>query len=65
MARRALPLSSNPRDVADALRRETADETRVARERGADVERYEFLSSYEMNAAGIVRYLERRAASTS
>jgi len=65
VARRALPLSSDPRDVADALRRETADETRAARERGADVERYEFLSSYEMNAAGIVRYLERRAASTS
>jgi glyoxylase-like metal-dependent hydrolase (beta-lactamase superfamily II) len=61
VVRRAMPASPDARAVAAVLRRETADETRLAEERGADVERYEFLSSYEMNAAGILRYLEKRA----
>lgn len=47
------------------LRDATAAETRSAMAAGLDVERYEFLSSYEMNAAGILRYLQRRPDATA
>jgi glyoxylase-like metal-dependent hydrolase (beta-lactamase superfamily II) len=46
------------------LRTETAGETEAALARGLDVGRYEFLSSYDMNAAGIVRYLTTRSERT-
>jgi glyoxylase-like metal-dependent hydrolase (beta-lactamase superfamily II) len=48
-----------PEGVADVLRDLTADETRLAMEAGLDIARYEYLSSYELNAGGIVRYLTK------
>jgi glyoxylase-like metal-dependent hydrolase (beta-lactamase superfamily II) len=60
MVGRALADGVEPDDVAGYLRAATANETRAAVEAGLDVGRYEFLSSYEMNAAGIVRYLTKR-----
>jgi glyoxylase-like metal-dependent hydrolase (beta-lactamase superfamily II) len=48
-------------DVAEVLREATAGETEAAMAAGLDVGRYEFLSSYELNAAGILRYLTKRA----
>jgi glyoxylase-like metal-dependent hydrolase (beta-lactamase superfamily II) len=48
-------------DVAEVLRESTAGETEAATAAGLDVGRYEFLSSYELNAAGILRYLTKRA----
>jgi hypothetical protein len=47
-------------DVAEVLRAFTAGETEAAMAAGLDVGRYEFLSSYELNAAGILRYLTKR-----
>lgn len=55
--REALARGDAPDAVPDALRAATVDETRAALAAGLDIGRYEFLSSYEMNAAGIVRYL--------
>jgi glyoxylase-like metal-dependent hydrolase (beta-lactamase superfamily II) len=60
IVRDALERSVAPEDVGALLRQATAEETRQAEAEGLDVERYEFLSSYEMNAAGIVRYLQQR-----
>jgi glyoxylase-like metal-dependent hydrolase (beta-lactamase superfamily II) len=63
--RRALQDRAKPADVADVaevLRESTAGETEAAAAAGLDVGRYEFLSSYELNAAGILRYLTQRAA---
>jgi glyoxylase-like metal-dependent hydrolase (beta-lactamase superfamily II) len=57
--REALVRGVAPEAIPAALRAATADETRVALEAGLDIGRYEFLSSYEMNAAGIVRYLAK------
>ena len=49
-------------EIGRFLRDATASETSEALARGLDVERYDFLSSYEMNAAGIMRYLRGRPA---
>ena len=57
---RALDAGVSPNEMEAVLRTETAGETEAAFAHGLDVGRYEFLSSYEMNAAGIVRYLTKR-----
>jgi glyoxylase-like metal-dependent hydrolase (beta-lactamase superfamily II) len=59
--RRALDAGTPAEEIGRALRAETAEETEAARAAGLDVGRYEFLSSYEMNGAGIVRYLSKLA----
>jgi glyoxylase-like metal-dependent hydrolase (beta-lactamase superfamily II) len=55
----ALQRGVEPAAIADVLRELTAKETRTAMEAGLDVARYEYLSSYELNAGGIVRYLTK------
>ncbi len=55
----ALARGVPPEGVADVLRDLTADETRAAMAAGLDVARYEYLSSYELNAAGMVRYVTK------
>jgi len=60
----ALSATDDPDRVADLLREGTAMETNPAdadeeRSRGVS-ERYELLSSYDMNAMGIMRYLRKR-----
>jgi glyoxylase-like metal-dependent hydrolase (beta-lactamase superfamily II) len=57
----ALTHSAELSEVVTRLRRGTADEVRaVPAERLEENEqRYELLSSYEMNAMGLIRYLER------
>jgi glyoxylase-like metal-dependent hydrolase (beta-lactamase superfamily II) len=59
---RALDSGISPEQAGQALRDETADETAAALAAGLDVGRYEFLSSFDVNAAGIVRYLTKRSA---
>ncbi len=58
---RSLESGAPPEEAGQALRDETAEETEAALEAGLDVGRYEFLSSFDVNAAGIVRYLTKRA----
>jgi glyoxylase-like metal-dependent hydrolase (beta-lactamase superfamily II) len=57
----ALARGALPEDMPAVLRAVTADETDAALAAGLDVGRYESLVSYELNAAGIVRYLGTRA----
>lgn len=58
---RGLDAGVPPDEMEGVLRTETSGETEAALAEGLDVGRYEFLSSYQMNAAGIVRYLTKRA----
>jgi glyoxylase-like metal-dependent hydrolase (beta-lactamase superfamily II) len=46
-------------EVVSRLRAGTEDDVRTDRWTGAALERYELLSSYEMNAMGLIRYLEK------
>ena len=64
IVREALARGVPQEAVPAVLRAATADETRAALAAGLDVGRYEFLSSYEMNAAGIVRYLAKGGGTT-
>jgi glyoxylase-like metal-dependent hydrolase (beta-lactamase superfamily II) len=59
---RALGDTDHLPDVVAALQASTAS-LDVAAEHERDSVRYEFLSSYEMNAMGIMRYLQRRQGS--
>ena len=47
--------------IAEILERETAAEFAAAVDGATDLERYEVLSSAEMNAAGLVRYWNKRS----
>jgi len=60
--RRALESGVPAEEAGQTLRAETAEETAAALAAGLDVGRYEFLSSFDVNAAGIVRYLTKRSA---
>jgi glyoxylase-like metal-dependent hydrolase (beta-lactamase superfamily II) len=60
--RAVLTERTEPADVAEVLREATAEESEAAMAAELDIGRYEFLSSYELNAAGILRYLTKRAA---
>jgi glyoxylase-like metal-dependent hydrolase (beta-lactamase superfamily II) len=60
----ALARGVAPGAIPEVLRAATAAETRAALAAGLDIGRYEFLSSYEMNAAGIVRYLAKGGGTT-
>jgi glyoxylase-like metal-dependent hydrolase (beta-lactamase superfamily II) len=60
VVQRALESGTAPEAAGQALRDQTAGETDAAIAAGLDIGRYEFLSSYETNAAGIVRYLSKR-----
>ena len=59
---RAIDDADDSRPVAERLRTETADEYAVVVERDVDLRAYEMLTPYEMNAAGLVRYHEKRRA---
>lgn len=61
--REAMTHGADLSGVTEFLRERTAPELRSALERGLGVERYELLSSVEMNAMGIMRYLKSREAS--
>jgi len=63
--RGALDTGTPPERAADALRAATAGETEAAAIAGLDIGRYEFLSSYDINAAGIVRYLTKAGGSVA
>jgi len=60
--RGALDRGVPPGSIPDVLRELTADETRAAMAAGLDVGRYEYLSSYDLNAGGIVRYVTKGPA---
>jgi len=60
IVRTALDRTDDLRQIAAVLERETADEFDDAMDPSADLERYEILSSMEMNAAGLVRYWRKR-----
>ncbi len=60
IVRTALDRTDDLRQIAALLERETADEFDDAMDPSADLERYEILSSMEMNAAGLVRYWRKR-----
>jgi len=60
IVRTALDRTDDLRQIAALLERETADELDDAMDPSADLERYEILSSMEMNAAGLVRYWRKR-----
>ncbi len=65
IVRAALDTTDDLREIAAVLERGTADEFDDAMDPRGDLERYEILSSMEMNAAGLVRYwrkLEERAS---
>ncbi len=51
--------------IISVLRRETADELASGASDQAVAERYELLSSYEMNAMGLMRYLQKRSGQDS
>lgn len=51
--------------IAEMLRRRTADEFGEATEPDARMDRYEILADMRMNAAGLVRYWQKRAESAS
>jgi glyoxylase-like metal-dependent hydrolase (beta-lactamase superfamily II) len=59
----AMRTTGDPGEIAQRLRAGTANELNPADEarRDAVADRYELLSSYEMNALGITRYLTKRA----
>jgi glyoxylase-like metal-dependent hydrolase (beta-lactamase superfamily II) len=63
----ALRKSDRLPDVIATLRRETADELKAVApdETEAVEDRYELLSSYEMNAMGLMRYLQKRSGQDS
>lgn len=63
----ALEESDQLPDVISALRRETEDELVGAAGDRTDAvaDRYELLSSYEMNAMGLMRYLQKRTGQDS
>ncbi len=65
VVRDALEAGTPPERAADALRAATAGETVAATAAGLDIGRYEFLSSYDINAGGIVRYLTKSRGATS
>jgi len=58
----ALRTSDQLPDVVSALRRETSDELEASEDTAATQDRYELLSSYEMNAMGMMRYIQKRSA---
>jgi glyoxylase-like metal-dependent hydrolase (beta-lactamase superfamily II) len=60
----ALKENTDPVEVTDRLRDATSAEYRPATGDRADAveDRYELLSSYEMNAMGLIRYLEKRSS---
>jgi glyoxylase-like metal-dependent hydrolase (beta-lactamase superfamily II) len=60
IVREALEESEELERVTEILRKRTASEFDDAREPGAAMERYEALSSMEMNAAGLARYWRKR-----
>jgi glyoxylase-like metal-dependent hydrolase (beta-lactamase superfamily II) len=60
VVREALERTDDVDRVTDALARRTDDELADARARGADLERYEILSSVRMNALGLIRYWRKR-----
>ena len=62
IVRRSLPETEDLQAIVARLREGTASEVRSADgARGeALADRYELLSSYEMNAMGLIRYLKRR-----
>ena len=60
----AMRTSDQLPDVVSTLRRETADELTPpgSADQAAEVQdRYELLSSYEMNAMGLMRYIQKRS----
>jgi glyoxylase-like metal-dependent hydrolase (beta-lactamase superfamily II) len=59
---KALEQTHELAEVVGRLRTETADEVRTERWGDETLERYELLSSYEMNAMGLIRYLEKSRA---
>jgi len=61
IVREALDRSDDVHEIAAVLRRETASEFDQSRDGAEDLERYELLSSMEMNAAGLIRYWRKRA----
>jgi hypothetical protein len=63
--RGALGAGTPPDQAGGVLREHAAAQTAGARARGVDMGGYDFLSSFESNAAGIVRYLTKGGASTA
>jgi glyoxylase-like metal-dependent hydrolase (beta-lactamase superfamily II) len=61
----AILMSTELQAVIAYLREQTADEMQPASDRGIDPGRYEVLSSVEMNAMGIMRYLQGRPGQRS
>ncbi len=63
----ALASTEEPSEVTDRLRQATASEVAPATgtRRAILDDRYELLSSYEMNATGLMRYLHKRRAEAS
>ncbi|CAN5291175.1 MBL fold metallo-hydrolase [soil metagenome] len=61
--REAMTKGADLSRVTEFLREQTAPELRAGLDRGLAFERYELLSSVEMNAMGIMRYLKGRTAS--
>jgi glyoxylase-like metal-dependent hydrolase (beta-lactamase superfamily II) len=61
----AMRSSHDLQSVTEHLRRATAHELRPSLDRGVDPTRYEILSSVEMNAMGIMRYLQKRSRPAS
>lgn len=61
--REAMRQGADLAQVTEFLRERTAPELRAALDRGLGIERYELLSSVEMNAMGIMRYLKSRTTS--
>ncbi len=57
--REALEGGTPPDRIESSLRTATASETESAASAGVEPARYEFLSSYGPNAAGIIRYLSK------
>jgi glyoxylase-like metal-dependent hydrolase (beta-lactamase superfamily II) len=60
IVRTALDRTDDLEEIAAVLARDTADEFDAAMDPSADLERYEILSSMQMNAAGLVRYWRKR-----
>jgi glyoxylase-like metal-dependent hydrolase (beta-lactamase superfamily II) len=61
IVREAMDQTSELDRVAEILRARTASEFSQAGHDGADLDRYELLSSVEMNAAGLIRYWTKRS----
>jgi len=60
IVRTALDRTDDLEEIAAVLARDTADEFDAATDPSVDLERYEILSSMQMNAAGLVRYWRKR-----